>query len=149
MRPERHHRLLELYRDDPERADALVFGRRARKADGEVGRRGFLNGMGLVAMSAAVGAAVPLADRLPAGLVPAAFAQAPADQRRVLQMDGKAELTVLQDRPLNAETPNFLLDDPVTPTENHYIANSGLPPEAPEDPQAWKFRIDGEVNTPL
>jgi DMSO/TMAO reductase YedYZ molybdopterin-dependent catalytic subunit len=64
-------------------------------------------------------------------------------------MDGKAELTLLQDRPLNAETPNFLLDDPVTPTENHYVANSGLPPDPPADPQAWRFRIDGEVDTPL
>ena len=41
----------ELYRDDPERADAVVFGR--------VSRRGFLGGGGLAAMSAAVGGAIP------------------------------------------------------------------------------------------
>jgi hypothetical protein len=70
MRPERHHRLLELYNDDPERADALVFGRRVPKGEAALGRRGFLNGMGLAAMSAAVGAAIPFAGQMPAGLVP-------------------------------------------------------------------------------
>jgi hypothetical protein len=36
--------LVELYLADPERADALVFGRRSG-----VSRRGFLNGAGLAA----------------------------------------------------------------------------------------------------
>jgi sulfite oxidase len=144
MRAEDRERLLELYANDPERADALVFGRRMR-----IGRRGFLNGAGLAAMSAAVGAAIPFAEHMPAGLVPAALAQVPPPQRNVLRMDGKAELTVLQDQPLNAEPLNYFLDEPATSTEFHYIANSGLPPEPPADPQAWKVRIDGEVNTPL
>lgn len=40
----------ELYLDDAERADAVVFGRKA-----EASRRGFLGGAGLAAMGAAVG----------------------------------------------------------------------------------------------
>lgn len=141
-----HERWQELYRDDPERADALVFGRRSMK----LGRRGFLNGAGLAAMTAAVGAPIVFADRMPAGLVPAAFAQTPGGTPPgVLRMPGKEELILRRDRPLAAETPAILLDDPVTPTECLYISNNGEVPPTPATPEAWKLRIDGEVNTPL
>ena len=60
----------ELYADDPERADALVFGRRT-----DVSRRGFLGGAGLAAMSAAVGGPIVFAATMPGGLIPAALAQ--------------------------------------------------------------------------
>ena len=137
----------ELYRDDPERADALVFGRKAK-----TNRRGFLKGAGLTAMTAAVGGAIPFADRLPAGLVPAALAQgtgaAPAGPM-VLKMDGKAELILLQEKPINAETPASMLDDDVTPSEKFFIRNNGLVPETPANPKAWKIAVDGEVNQKL
>ena len=54
----------ELYQDDPERADAAVFGRKTG-----VDRRGFLGGSGLAAMSAVVGGAIPFAANMPAGLI--------------------------------------------------------------------------------
>jgi hypothetical protein len=60
----------ELYEGDPERADALVFGRVP-----DMSRRGFLGGAGLAAVSAAVGGAIPFAANMPGGLVPAALAQ--------------------------------------------------------------------------
>src|SRR5437773_6489705 len=60
----------EVYQDDPERADALVFGRRT-----DVSRRGFLGGSGIAAMSAAVGGPIVFAAAMPGGLIPAAFAQ--------------------------------------------------------------------------
>jgi DMSO/TMAO reductase YedYZ molybdopterin-dependent catalytic subunit len=139
-KPERG--LHELYRDDPERADALVFGRRT-----PIGRRGFVGGAGLAAMGAALGTAFPFAESMPGGLLPTALAQtaAPAAPKK-LQMPGKAELVVLQDRPLNAETPEHMLDDDVTPNDKFFIRNNGLVPEAPADPKAWKLTIDGEVN---
>ena len=56
--------LSELYGNDPERADAQVFGRRA-----DPSRRGFLGGAGLATMGAAVGAAIPHADVMPGGLI--------------------------------------------------------------------------------
>lgn len=65
--------LNELYGDDPERADALAFGRRTAAS-----RRGFLGGAGLAAMGAAVGGTIPFASGMPAGLVPAALAQSAA-----------------------------------------------------------------------
>ncbi|HZF75850.1 MAG TPA: molybdopterin-dependent oxidoreductase, partial [Acetobacteraceae bacterium] len=135
-KPERS--IQELYRDDPERADAVVFG-----------RRGALKGPALAAMGAAIGATIPHADKLPSGLVPAALAQAPADQP-TLRMEGKAPLIVQGERPLVAETPEHLLDDAVTPADKFFIRNNGQVPEpVTGDPRAWKIRIDGEVNTPL
>ncbi len=155
----RERELIELYRDDPERADAQAFGRRTR-----IGRRGFLNGAGLATIAAAVGGAIPFAANMPAGLIPAALAQAappaatpaapaaaaaPPAPRPTLKMDGKAEIVVLQDRPLNAETPESMLDDDVTPTAKYFVRNNGLPPEALGDAATWKITVDGEVNTKL
>ena len=60
----------ELYEQDPIAADELVWG---RKTD-PITRRGFLSSSGLIAMSAAVGAAIPFAHLMPRGLIPAAIA---------------------------------------------------------------------------
>jgi DMSO/TMAO reductase YedYZ molybdopterin-dependent catalytic subunit len=136
----------ELYRDDPERADALIFGRIAG-----VDRRGFLKGAGLAAMGAAVGGAIPYASTMPSGLIPAALAQGTAtpNQPKILKMDGKADLVILGDKPLVCETPEHMLDDDVTPTPRIFIRNNGQIPEPTKDPDAWEIAIDGEVNTPL
>jgi sulfite oxidase len=136
----------ELYAD-PERADALVFGRTTG-----VGRRGFLGGTGLAAMSAAVGGAIPFAAMMPGGLVPAAFAQGaePPKGPQYLNFPGKSDkLVVLGDRPLVAETPEHLLDDDTTPTDKFFVRNNGPTPEAASNPDSWKIVIDGEVNQKL
>ncbi len=62
----------DLYADEPERADALVFGRKTGPS-----RRGFLGQTGLVAFGTAVGGAIPFAADMPTGLVPAASSQNP------------------------------------------------------------------------
>jgi sulfite oxidase len=137
--PERS--LQELYGDDPERADALVWG-----------RRGALKGAALASMGAALGAAIPFAARMPRGLVPAALAQPTAGGQgspRTLQIPGKESLILQGERPLNLETPETLLDDEVTPAEKMFVRNNGQVPEAPADPRAWTIRIEGEVNQPL
>ncbi len=105
------------------------------------GRRTVLRGAGLATMTAALGAAVPFAANLKPGFVPAAFA---ADDL----LAGKDGLTMLGDRPLNAETPPHLLDDAITPTSRHFIRNNGLPPEnvAADD---WTLTVDGLVDNPL
>lgn len=145
-KPERG--FIELYRNDPERAEALIFGRRAGPS-----RRGFLKGAGLASMAAAVGGAIPFAANMPAGLVPAAFAQAASGTApaapKMLQMAGKVPLILLQEKPLVAETPEHLLDDEVTPTDKFFIRNNGGIPDQPADPKAWKIKVDGEVNSPL
>ena len=104
-------------------------------------RRGFLRGAGLAAMAAMVDAAIPFHRNMPAGFIPAAF----ADEVVLVGKDG---LTLLNDRPLNAETPPHLLDDPITPAPRHFIRNNGIPP--PDvNPDTWTLTIDGLVDRPM
>ena len=104
----RERGLNELYADDPERADALVFGRRTGAT-----RRGFLGGAGLWSMGALLGGPIVFEAFMPGGLIPAALAQGAPP--KLLKMDGKAELVILGDRPLVAETPAHMLDDGLRP----------------------------------
>jgi DMSO/TMAO reductase YedYZ molybdopterin-dependent catalytic subunit len=131
--------LCELYAEAAERADRVVFGRVA-----EGGRRGFLRGAGLAGMGAILGASIPFHRNMPAGLIPAAL----ADEAKDFAIEGKDGLIVLNDRPMNAETPAHLLDDPVTPTERHFIRNNGNLPER-IDAASWKLTVDGEVENAL
>ncbi len=147
----RERSLEELYRDDPERADALLYNRKAGTS-----RRGFIGGAGVAAMGAMVGGAIPFSQNMPAGFVPAAFAQTtpPAAPEKkgpqLLDFPGKDKgLVVLGDRPLVAETPEALLDDDTTPTAKFFIRNNGNSPATVAAPDAWKLAIDGEVNKPL
>ena len=54
---------------------------------------------------------------------------------KLLEMDGKAKLAVLGDKPLVAETQAELLDDAVTPTDKLFVRNNGQVPEATRDPK--------------
>ncbi|MDX2204371.1 MAG: molybdopterin-dependent oxidoreductase [Hyphomicrobiaceae bacterium] len=144
--PKRERSLEELYREDPERAEANVFGRRSGPS-----RRGFLAGAGYAALSAAVGGPIVLGGSMPAGLMPAAFAQdGRAKGPPPLDWPGKDPgLIVLNGKPLVAETPEHLLDDDTTPTARFYVSNSGQIPEETADADAWRLVVDGEVNRPL
>jgi len=127
----------ELYEVDPIEADELVWGRKTNP----VTRRGFLTKGGLVAMSTAVGASIPFAHLMPGGLIPAALAQ--TDEP--FTIPGKEGLIVLNDRPINAETPAHLLDDKVTPGKYLFVRNNGRPPAmANIDAQTWRLEIGGE-----
>ncbi len=127
----------ELYAADPVRADELVWG---RKTD-PLTRRGFLTRGSLVAMSAALGASIPFAHLMPGGLIPAAL----AETDEPFEIAGKEGLIVLNDRPLNAETPAHLLDDEITPARHLFIRNNGVPPAAATiDPLAWTLEVGGE-----
>jgi len=141
MRDENHDRNKELtvqefFADDPERADRAFFGRVAHPD-----RRGFLRRAGLATMGAMVGATIPFHRNMPAGFVPAAMAQGDV-------LVGKDGLTLLNDRPVNAETPPELLDDPITPTSRHFIRNNGIPP-SDVSPTAWTLTVDGFVDNPM
>ncbi|WP_339643180.1 sulfite oxidase [Jannaschia helgolandensis] len=124
------------FADDPEAADRAFFG---RVTHGD--RRGFLRKAGLATMGAMVGGVIPFHRNMPAGLIPAALAQ-----ENVLM--GKDGLTLLNDRPVNAETPPHLLDDAITPTARHFIRNNGIVPDD-MDPATWTLTIDGFVDTPM
>jgi DMSO/TMAO reductase YedYZ molybdopterin-dependent catalytic subunit len=133
--PEKKRGIHELYAADPSRADEQVWGR----SSNPVTRRGFLTQSGLVAMSATLGASIPFAHLMPGGLIPAALAQ--SDEP--FAISGKEGLIVLNDRPLNAETPAHLLDDKVTPAKHLFVRNNGVPPRG-VDPDTWTVEFAGE-----
>ena len=124
-----------LYNQDPIAADRLLWGRQTN----HLSRRGFLKNSGLVAMSTALGMSIPFAHQMPAGLIPAAFAAENAPSA----IPGKQGLIILNDRPLNAETPVHLLDDEITPNHYMFVRNNGIPPES-VNRQNWTLEITGE-----
>ena len=127
----------ELYGADPEAADRKLWGRRWDP----ITRRGFLAGSGRTALTATLGSAIAFSDWMPGGLIPAALAA--SDQP--FEIPGKDPgLVVLNDRPLNAETPPHLLDDDVTPASRLFVRNNGLPPKDVEI-ASWTIRIEGEA----
>ncbi len=106
-----------------------------------VSRRGFLNRLSLASLSSALGAEIVFGDRMPAGLIPVALAQGAAP----FSIAGKEELTLLNDKPIVAETPAHLLDDAVTPAKYLYVRNNGhAPPPEALDPLKWRLEISGE-----
>lgn len=128
--------LFEYFERDPEAADRAVFGR-VPHAD----RRGFLRGAGLATMGAMIGAAIPFHRNMPAGFIPVALAQSDV-------LSGKDGLTLLNDRPVNAETPAHLLDDPITPNDRFFVRNNGVVPEN-TSADGWMLTIDGMVDSPM
>lgn len=120
---------------DPIAADRLIWGRESDP----LSRRGFLKNSGLLAMTTALGMGIPFSRFMPAGLIPAAFAA----EGSPLVIPGKDGLIVLNDRPINAETPAHLLDDAITPNNRMFIRNNGIAPDN-IDPSSWQLEIGGE-----
>jgi len=91
-------------------------------------------------MGAVLGAHIVFAGKMPAGLIPAAL----ADSDESFILEGKhADLIILNDKPLNVETPPHLLDDEITPANKFFIRNNGIPPEN-VDVDNWTLTITGE-----
>ncbi|MEE2787556.1 MAG: sulfite oxidase [Myxococcota bacterium] len=103
-------------------------------------RRRFLGQLGLSAMSAAIGSTIVFGEYLPPGIIPIALAESPSPPA-LLGKDPR--LTLLNDRPINVETPAYLLDDDITPAGRLFVRNNGHPP-ATSDSKSWTVRIDGE-----
>ncbi len=110
-------------------------------------RREFVRASGLAGLVSALGGPIPFADRLMPGVFPEALAQSVATG----VIPGKRGLRVLNDRPVNAETPVTLLDDEITPNERHFIRNNGLVPDRAhrQDLNGWTLSIDGDVRREL
>ena len=96
----------------------------------DLSRRGFIKNSGLAAFSTAMGS-----------LLPGALARA----QTPFQIPGKSGLVVLNDRPINAETPAHLLDDAVTPADRLFVRNNGITPAIEGiDADQWTLQIEGE-----
>ena len=104
-------------------------------------RRRFLKNTSLATLATMVGTSIPFGSNVPFGFVPAAMAQDNV-------LSGKDGLTLLNDRPVNAETPPEFLDDAITPTDRHFIRNNGLLPDD-MDAATWTLTVDGFVDTPM
>lgn len=105
-------------------------------------RRRFLQNVGK--LTSVLGANIAFAHCMPRGLIPVALAQS----EEGFVIEGKVGLRVLNDRPLNAETPAHLLNDDLTPASRLFIRNNGWPP-VEADADTWTLRIGGEsVKTP-
>lgn len=135
MTPRKTLGLHQLYQEDPIQADWKIFGRLSSPKT----RRGFLKG--LAAMSALVGGEIVFANTMPAGLIPAAL----VNEEKPFAIQGKdPRLLILNDRPVNAETPAHLLDDAVTPASLFFVRNNGIPPRT-VDAKSWTLTLDGEA----
>ena len=107
-------------------------------------RRILLKSITGAGFAAALGAPIPFVGRMAEGLVPVALAQGTGGGLSAQ----KPGLTVLNDRPVNMETPPHLLDDAITPAARMFVRNNGVPPAA-VDASVWRLKIDGEVETAL
>jgi DMSO/TMAO reductase YedYZ molybdopterin-dependent catalytic subunit len=112
--------LVELY-SDPERAERLLWSRRR-----------LLRGAGVLTGT------IPFLRYLPLGIAPVALGESAEVVAEY------PNLRVLNDRPLNAETPPHLLDDLITPAGRLFIRNNGLPPTQTSAAD-WVLQIDGEA----
>lgn len=125
----------KLYSENPQKADLDLWGRKTL-----LGRRGFIQKSALLSMVGILGTKMVFAKHFPAGMIPALL----ANSNEEFIIPGKrAGLTVLNDRPINAETPAHLLDDLLTPNDLFFVRNNGIPPENPS-PKNWTLTIEGE-----
>lgn len=103
-------------------------------------RRKFLKQSILHSITLAIGMPVVFSKNLTHDILPLVL----NDKDVLNSIPGKSELlTILNDRPVNAETPAHLLDDALTPNELFFVRNNGLPP-VNVDPANWIVSIEGE-----
>lgn len=127
----------QLYSESPVDAANQLWGRAGQAVD----RRGFLTKAALASLASVLGARVVFGENLPAEMIPAGLVQHDGE----FAIPGKNGLIVLNDRPINAETPAHLLDDDVTPGKHLFIRNNGHPPAVDDiDPKQWSLRVEGE-----
>lgn len=127
----------DTYAKDPFKADLDIFGREVNPLT----RRGFLRKSSLLAMASVIGSNIPFAENMPAGVMPALFANSDTP----FSVPGKDGLIYLNDKPMTAETPPQLLDSPFTESKYFFIRNNGnAPEESSLDPKTWTLEIGGE-----
>lgn len=111
---------------------------KGRKSGSGMNRRRFLSKGSLALFGTMLGTNIVYGKLLPEGVVPLAL----LDQD--LPKGKHPELSVLNDRPWNAEAPPHLLDQAITSADRLFIRNNGIPPEN-INPNNWTLTIDGEA----
>jgi len=101
-------------------------------------RRKFLKEGLIITAGSALSTKVVFGNNLPAGMQLLGFTS--EDDK----FPGKdSAMLVLNDRPINMETPAHLLNDALTPNKLFFVRNNGLPPSN-IDLDNWTLTIDGE-----
>lgn len=111
-----------------------------KKDEKENSRRGFVIKSTLGVFAGLLGSKMFFASNFPDNIEPIGLQETP----KKATVPGKSkELTVLGDRPWNAETPPHLLKPKTTPTNVLFVRNNGIPPTN-IDLKKWKLTIEGE-----
>ncbi len=101
-------------------------------------RRFFLKQSALFTGSLLLGTNVVFADNIPPGIKLLGL------ESHVSNIPGKhSQMIVLNDRPINMETPAHLLNDNLTPNNLFFVRNNGLAPNKP-DASKWTLSFSGE-----
>lgn len=104
----------------------------------DTNRRQFLKTSALTSMAMMLGTDIVFGNNLPIGMNIIGLEEIGAS------LPGKdGRMTILNDRPINAETPPYLLDDKITPGEMFFVRNNGIPP-VEIDVDNWTLTIGGE-----
>lgn len=102
-------------------------------------RREFIKKSLAASLSLSIGSNIVFANYIPKGLDLVGLKPLLGNQ-----FPGKSKsMTVLNDRPINMETPAHLLNDALTPNELFFVRNNGLPP-ANINVENWTLSISGE-----
>jgi len=102
-------------------------------------RRKFIKQSLLASMAMTLGTKIVFAKNIPDGVELIGF-----DHDLSSEFPGKSDLmTILNDRPINMETPAHLLDARLTPNNLFFVRNNGLPPST-IDLENWTLTISGE-----
>ena len=126
----------ELYSKDAQKAQEELLGMPSNK----ISRGTFLSNSAIVTMGALLGGNMVFGKNYPSGLLPIGLIKG----NETVTIKGKSgELIVLNDRPINAETPAHLLDPDITPSELMFVRNNGIPPQE-VNATDWTLTIDGE-----
>ena len=103
-------------------------------------RRKFVQSTALTSFASLLGVPIVFAFKMPKDYFPVGL----IEDNKGVGLIGKSNLlTVLNDRPINAETAAHLLDDDLTPNEFFFVRNNGIPP-MDIDVNSWTLTIEGE-----
>jgi len=102
-------------------------------------RRKFIRNSILASIGTTLGATVVFGNNLPAGMELLGL-----ENSVISKYPGKSDqMTLLNDRPINMETPAHLLNDDLTANDFFFVRNNGLAPKN-IDIKTWTLKITGE-----
>lgn len=103
-------------------------------------RRKFVKESVLASFKILIGAPIIYGHFLPKNILPIAL----KNDIEFSHLPGKSDLlNVLNDRPINAETPAHLLNDSLTPNNLFFVRNNGIPP-VESNKSNWLLTVGGE-----